>query len=993
MTSSSTHVIDFLEGLPPFQLLERDRLQYWANQGQLVRYRLGQPMLQQENLPYQVMFIQSGQARLLGSDPVNLQPITLQTLKVGDGLGWAGLIRGVPCEQAIASMVTICWSLPAQNFLDLLGEELAIADYFYRQISPAEVFAILSTEISQAAKLNGELRTRLQQAMATAKVAYLNPQHPPQLDPQYRWYVTGGGHLSDFPMGTVLSTAEATPQGDSQHPTRLLGLPQNVVFGNTTPPESAELTTDLWEDADAITDAPPLPPPADFVHPFVQTAKTGTPNYPFIKGKGDTQAPIACIQMICAYFQVPFRRDVMERIFQEQQERQQKVSLNLCGAVAELVGLKAQLVNIPNAILGRLPTPVLTQWCDHWVVIYDVSPQGVTIADPERGLKTLPITNFTANWEDPTTVLLLERTEQTPQKKFGLSWFIPSLKKYRWILIQVFIASFFVQIFGLVNPLMIQVIIDSVIVQNSVDTLQVLGIFLIIIAIGEAVLGSLRTYLFVDTTNRIDMTLGSQIIDHLLRLPLRYFEKRPVGELSSRVNELEKIRQFLTGTALTVVLDAVFSVIYIGVMLFYSITLTIVALITIPLFVLLTIAISPIVRRQLRIKAERNAKTQSYLVEVLSGIQTVKAQNIELQSRWQWQEHYARYVSAGFNNVVTSTAAGSVSNFLSKFSALLVLWVGTYFVLQGDLSLGQLIAFRIISSYVTTPVLRLAQLWQNFQETALSLERLSDILDTPQEADIADRGNIPLPLIKGHIQYENVSFRFGASGPLQLANINLEVVPGSFVGIVGLSGSGKSTLTKLLSRLYQPNAGRILLDRYDISKVELYSLRRQIGIVPQDSLLFDGSIQDNIALTQPDATSDEIIAAAEVAAAHDFIMGLGNGYNSTVGERGSALSGGQRQRIAIARTVLQNPRLLILDEATSALDYETERQVCLNLQTHFCDRTVLFITHRLTSIRNADVIMMMDQGAIVERGTHEELMALQGRYFCLYHQQDSQIDR
>jgi subfamily B ATP-binding cassette protein HlyB/CyaB len=584
-------------------------------------------------------------------------------------------------------------------------------------------------------------------------------------------------------------------------------------------------------------------------------------------------------------------------------------------------------------------------------------------------------------------VLLLETTAETPQQRFGLSWFLPALRRYRWVLLEVLLASFFVQLFGLANPLMVQVIIDKVIVQNSIDTLQVLGIFLVIVAVFEAILSALRTYLFVDTTNRIDMALGSEIIDHLLRLPLRYFDRRPVGELASRVNELENIRQFLTGTALTVVLDAVFSVVYIIVMLLYSWQLTLLSLLTVPLFVLLTVLVSPIVRRQLRIKAERNAQTQSYLVEALSGIQTVKAQNIELRTRWQWQERYARYVSAGFNTVLTSTTAGSASNFLNKVSALIVLWAGAYFVLQGDLSLGQLIAFRIISGYVTAPLLRLAQLWQNFQETALSLERLSDILDHPREAEDQSRDQISMPDIQGRVSFENVSFRFAPTGPLQLANVNLDFPAGEFVGIVGQSGSGKSTLMKLLPRLYDVNSGRIRIDNYDISKVELYSLRQQVGIVPQDSLLFEGTVLENIALTRPEADTEDIIAAAKVACAHEFIMDLPLGYESRVGERGSSLSGGQRQRLAIARTVLHNPNLLILDEATSALDYDTERQVCQNLKIWAQGRTVFFITHRLSTIQDADQILVMDRGAAVEQGTHADLMALNGRYATLYQQQ------
>ena len=361
-----------------------------------------------------------------------------------------------------------------------------------------------------------------------------------------------------------------------------------------------------------------------------------------------------------------------------------------------------------------------------------------------------------------------------------------------------------------------------------------------------------------------------------------------------------------------------------------------------------------------------------------------------MRSRWQWQERYARYVAEGFQTVMTSTLAGSFSHFFNQLSGLLVLWVGAALVLDGKLTLGQLIAFRIISSYVTSPILRLTQLWQNFQETGLSLERLADIVDTPQEAEL-DRQNIPMPLIKGTVTYENLAFRFNPHGALQLYNVNLEFPAGTFVALVGESGAGKSTITKLLARLYEPESGRILIDGYDINKVELYSLRRQIGMVPQETLLFDGTVQENIALTNPDATVEEIVSAAKTAAAHEFIMTLPNGYNTRVGERGASLSGGQRQRVAIARSVLQRPQILILDEATSALDYNTERQVCLNLKEAFKDHTVFFITHRLASIKSADIIVMMDKGTVAEEGTHEELMAKKGLYYTLYKQQDSQI--
>ena len=693
--------------------------------------------------------------------------------------------------------------------------------------------------------------------------------------------------------------------------------------------------------------------------------------------------------MLSQHLNIPFQKEVVRRVLDNEIDRTQTVSLQLCGGVAELMGLNAQLVEVPASALSRLQAPALIRLSDSLAVVYEINSRHVVLAVPETGVRQQKLADFIAAWGQSGQVLLLQPTKETPQQRFGLRWFLPSLQRHRKVLLEVLLASFFVQLFSLANPLMLQVIIDKVLVQNSIDTLHVLGIFLLVIAVFEAVLTSLRTYLFAETTNRIDMALGAEIIDHLLRLPLRYFDRRPVGELSTRVNELENIRQFLTGTALTVVLDAIFSVLYIVVMAIYSWVLTLVALATIPLFILLTLVVSPIVRQQLRTKAERNAQTQSLLVEVLSGIQTVKAQNIELRSRWQWQERYARYVSASFKTVLTFTAASSTSNFLYQLSGLLVLWVGAYLVLKGQLTLGQLIAFRIIAGYVASPLLRLVQLWQNFQETGLSLERLSDIVNTPQEADVADRQNLPMPTIRGSVTYENCSFRFASSGAMQLDNINLELPAGSFVGIVGTSGSGKSTLMKQLPRLYELTSGRILIDGYDISKVELYSLRSQIGIVPQDTLLFDGTVRENIALIYPDATSEEVMEAAKLAVAHDFIMTLPNGYNSRVGERGAALSAGQRQRIAIARTILQNPQLLILDEATSALDYDTERQVCLNLTAAFKGRTIFFITHRLPTIQRADEIVVMDQGTVAEQGTHAELMSLCGRYYCLYQQQNA----
>lgn len=1002
MVYTTTAVREFLANTPPFSELPEETINYLSQKVEPLRYSIGGVILKKDEMASQVAIISEGEVRLLGRDPRNQKLITVEMLKPGAVLGSINLARGIAAETAIASSDDgiVCLTLKNRDFLELVEQYQVLKQAFREKCTILEIFELLGYQLDKTAKGQGDLEELAAELLPSSQIYTLYPgeikaqDHPQLTNPDWIWLLSNATQELDLPPGSILDITELEKISLNQ-PLRLVGVPLNqwekvqskavspVVKTLILETETSEVEVEEVLTNDIPVTVNPLRPETPR-----EEQTTTDKEYPYVKGKSPEDAGIACFHMLSKYYGMPFRKDVIERIVKDNLEQHGSISLDLCGAISELMGLNAQLLQMPKEAVTKINPPAIVKWQGGLTIIYEISDRNVVLGVPEIGVLRRNVDDFLNSWEEPYQVLLLKKTKETPQEKFGLNWFLPYIQKYRRVLIEVFVSSFFVQLFALANPLMIQVIIDKVIVQNSPDTLQVLGILLLVLAVFEAILSTLRTYLFVDTTNRIDMSLGSEIIDHLLRLPLKYFERRPVGEISTRINELENIRQFLTGTALTVVLDAVFSVIYVIVMFIYSPLLSFVSLGIIPLFVALTWFFSPIIRKQIREKAERNAKTQSHLVEVMTGIQTVKAQNIELRSRWQWQENYARYVDTGFRTVITSTLAGSASNFLNKLSALLVLWVGAYLVLQGKLSLGQLIAFRIISGYVTSPILRLTQLWQNFQETALSLERLSDIVDYPQEAE-EDRDNIPMPLIVGEVEYRDVCFRFKQHGPLQLRNVDLKIPPQTFVGVVGESGAGKSTLTKLLARLYEPEAGQILIDGYEINKVELYSLRRQIGMVPQETLLFDGTIRDNIALTNPDATFEEVIEAAKIAVAHDFIMSLPNGYNTRVGERGASLSGGQRQRIAIARSVLQKPRLLILDEATSALDYTTERKVCNNLIKVFKDRTVFFITHRLSTIQNADLIVLMSEGKITEKGSHQQLMAMEGLYYTLY-QKDRQ---
>ncbi|MHC5764837.1 MAG: peptidase domain-containing ABC transporter [Nostoc sp.] len=979
MTNTTVDIQEYIADLFPFNYLPPNVLENLLNKVQYCRYRIGQVIVTKEAMPNWISIIYQGQARLLTYNSQGQNPATLKLISQGEVLGWVSHVRGIACETAIASTEVIAINLPIAGFLTLLKQEEAFVHALQNEITLLEVHELLTEELSRRADGSKNLVKFAQAATEVAIIQTIPARKVfrQQLDSEFLWLVSSNFD-ADFPVGSRLELDELNPKLKFNTNMRLVGLPKSIFRENlASPTPKTLLPAEIPYASEIVTEAP--------------AAKGKQKKFPYIKGRGPLDASLACFQMLSQYFNISWRRDTLQRVLSKQHEQKGVISLQFCAAAAELMGLTTQMVKVPATAVGRLQLPVMISWQDSFAIIYKNSDRELFIAVPEMGLLRYKLRDFAENWGAEGEVLLLQTTKNTPKARFSLSWFVPSLRRYRKVLIEVLIASIVIQLFGLVNPLATQVIIDKVLVGNSPDTLEVFGIFLLVVAVIEAILTSIRTHLFTDTTNRIDLALGSEVINHLLRLPLSYFERRPVGELATRIHELENIRSFLTGTALTVVMDAVFSVVYIVVMAIYSPVLTLVALATVPLFGLLNLMVSPVMRRQLQEKAECNAETQSYLVEVMGGMQTVKAQNLEMRSRWQWQERYARYISAGFKTVSTQTTAGSVSSFLNKFSSMLVLWVGAFLVLNQHLTLGQLIAFRILAGYVTSPLLRLMQLWQNFQETALSLQRLADILDTPQEVEIGNCQNILMPSVQGSVRFENLSFSFSEHGPMQLCNINLDFPAGSFVGIVGQSGSGKSTLLKLLPRLYEPKSGKILIDGYDISKVELYSLRRQIGMVLQDTLLFDGTIRENIALGYPDASDEEIINAAKVAYAHDFIMSLPSGYNTRVGERGSGLSGGQRQRVAIARTVLQNPQLLILDEATSALDYNAEAQVCRNLASAFRDKTVFFITHRLSTIRNADVILMMDRGAVVEQGTHEELMALKGYYYCLYQQQEAKV--
>jgi ATP-binding cassette, subfamily B, bacterial HlyB/CyaB len=663
-------------------------------------------------------------------------------------------------------------------------------------------------------------------------------------------------------------------------------------------------------------------------------------------------------------------------------------------AAAKVLGLKTKRITTAVARLGLTPLPALAILTGQTattrvVVLAHCDGQRVLIQDPgASGPPTIEsIDAFAAQWTGEL-ILIASRASLAGQlARFDFSWFIPSLVKYRKLFGEVLLVSLFLQLFALVSPLFFQVVMDKVLVHRGVTTLDVLVIGLVVVVVFESLLSGLRSYIFSHTTSRIDVELGARLFRHLVNLPLAYFQARRVGDSVARVRELENIRSFLTGNTLTVVLDFFFSVIFVAVMFFYSVPLTLIVLVSLPLYFGLSLMVVPILRGRLNEKFARGAENQSMLVETVTGIQTVKAGALEPSFSRRWDNQLASYVAASFRTQTLASWAHEAVGLIGKLVNAATLWYGAHLVMDNQLTVGQFVAFNMFAQRVAQPIMRMAQLWTDFQQTGISMARLGDILNTRTE--VLPTAAAQLATVKGRISLDNVSFSYRPEAAPVLNGLSLEIKPGEVIGIVGRSGSGKSTLTKLVQRLYVPQQGRLMVDGIDISLIDAAQLRRQVGVVLQENLLFNRSVRENIAIADPAAPIEAVIRVAQLAGAHEFISELPEGYDTVVGEQGSSLSGGQRQRVAIARALFTTPRVLIFDEATSALDYESEAIIQRNMALISQGRTVLVIAHRLSAVRHSHRIIVMDKGRIVETGSHEALVVRpQGLYAHLWRMQD-----
>lgn len=652
---------------------------------------------------------------------------------------------------------------------------------------------------------------------------------------------------------------------------------------------------------------------------------------------------------------------------------------------ARHLGLKARLVSRAASRLHLLALPALVWREDgQHFILARIEGEQFLIQDLATGKALhLSAAEFAARYSGKLILVASRASVLGSLAKFDFTWFIPAVIKYRRIFLEVLAVSVVIQLFALITPLFFQVVMDKVLVHRGFSTLDVITVAFIVVTLFEVTLSGLRTYIFAHTTSRIDVELGARLYRHLLQLPIAYFEQRRVGDTVARVRELEQIRNFLTGQALTSVLDLLFSFIFIAVMWFYSGWLTLIVVISLPLYAAWSAFITPVLRARLNDKFARYADNQSFLVESVTALGTIKSMAVEPQMTRRWDKQMASYVHTSFRVTKLATIGQQGIQLIQKSVTIATLYFGAKLVIEGKLTVGQLIAFNMLAGQVAAPVIRLAQLWQDFQQVGISVARLGDILNTPTENPSS---RLNLPEIRGDIAFDHVHFRYRPDAQLVLPDLSLSIRAGEVIGIVGRSGSGKSTLTKLVQRLYVPEQGRVLIDGNDLALADPAWLRRQVGVVLQENVLMNASVRDNIALSDPGMPLENVMQAARLAGAHDFIMELREGYDTIVGEQGAGLSGGQRQRIAIARALVNNPRILILDEATSALDYESERAIMENMDAICQNRTVLIIAHRLSTVRRAHRIIAMDKGQIIEEGSHEELLRRKDGYYRYLYQ-------
>ena len=986
-----SNIRNLLENSSLLSGVSSDAISALCRRAELVELPVGKPFQRSGQLAPGPALVLQGRLRRIYQQPGS-SPLSLGSIEANDWVGWASVIRGEPDLTLIASQVTILALVPFSDAIEALRADQSLQQALATPLYE-ETAVLLLQELERQGRSVAEPRQLIEELFLHWSLA------DPGADPSQGAIelFSGPRPASAMPIGAFLDQKSRIdlPLHVNQLPIRILSLPEA---------ELAQALGDFYQ-ADNNPNALALRPeqrPVLFEQPGAEAAET----FGFHRPKAEAAAfatgassrieqALACISHLAASKKLAYSAELVRSNLEDVERRLGALKLAQLGLQLEAMGFDTRPMRTRPWDLTRLEPPALIDLDGAFVMLLVAAGgSGVLVGDPRVGLQRWSVKQLEERLPNGVELLIIRegRAGRMQEEAFGLGWFLPAFLRYPGLLSMTLITAFVSQLLSAAFPLGVLAVIDQVIGRNNISLLAPLTAVLVVAAIAAGITSAMRALVSADLSDRVDVRLGSTVVEHLMRLPLPYFEQRQVGGILFNVNQLYEIRKFIVDQLLGVGLDVIFAILFLAVLLAISPTLTLVVVGVAPILMLINIIASPVLIRLIKQSNGFASSASAYLYEVVSGIRTVKSQNFEVEARWQWLERYRKYTSSRFRLSQLASLIGETARLVSNLADVLLISLGAMLIIANKLTLGALFAVKILSSQVVGPLLRLSSLWQGIQEMRIAIACLSDVMLAIPEVGEEDLQALPIPTIKGLIRFEEVSFRYGQRGPLILDQVDLVVQPGQFVGLVGLSGSGKSTLVQMIDRLYRPKSGRISIDGYDIEKLQIAGLRRRIGYVPQDSLLFEGTVLDNIRLNSPDASIEAVMEAARTAAAHEFILNLDNGYATRLGEKGAGLSGGQKQRVCLARTVLQNPSLLILDEATSALDAETERIVCRNLATQFDGITVLFITHRLTTLRNADRILFMNKGRICEDGSHNELIEQKGSYATLYKQQVQEGD-
>jgi HlyB family type I secretion system ABC transporter len=951
-----------------------------AAEASIQQLSVGQPFQRAGQLPPGAALLLEGRLRRLQLKPGET-PLSLGLASPGSWLGWSSLWRGEPELGLVASQPSTLLVVPALPALRLLQQEPELRQAVAGRPCLEELASLM--EVWWRAQGQRPTQPKQQLELLLAEALLLGPED--RLPPGHLLLYSGPRQPDGLLPGDQLqSDSEGWRQPVNQLPPRVVAIPEAALNASASPPTAPAAMVPVAAVASLGASDP-------IELGFVDSR-------PRPEGSSGETNPAAdrveqayfCIQQLCQARELVVSGDQLMRNLRDVEERLGALKLPQVGLQLEALGFDTRPLRARAWELARLEPPAVLDLEGQFVLLLVAGRgSGVLISDPRRGPVRLGLAQLEQRCPDGLDVLVVRegRAGRDDVEKVGLGWFGSAFARYPGMVTMVLLTGFISQVLDLVLPLSFMVVLDAVVARNNPSLLAPILVLLVVATLVNGVIGSLRALVTADLSDRVDVRMGSSVVEHLLRLPLPYFESRQVGAILYNVNQLYAIRRFVVEQVLGAGLDLALGLLVFVVLFLISPTLTLITMAVVPLLIGLNFFGAPLIERNLQISNRSLAAANSFLVELLSGMRTVKSQNFEVEARWRWLDRYRRYTNSRFRLTRLSALLGQAGRTIGGLADVVLIGVGAGLMLTNQLSIGGFFAIRILSNRIVSSFVRLGGLWQGVQELRLSLAALSQVMETLPEAGSSDQQQPPLPPLRGDLHFERVSFRYGPRTPYLLDGLELRIQAGQFVGIVGLSGSGKSTLVQLIDRLYLPQKGTVLLDGNDVEKVQLASLRAQVGYVPQDGLLFEGTVLENLRLNSPDADLEAVIAATTVAAAHDFIRALPNGYATRLGERGAGVSGGQRQRLCLARMVLQNPSLMILDEATSALDAETERQVFANLRQRFRGRTVLFITHRLTTLGDADRILFMESGRIVEDGRHGELIRLGGSYATLYYQQ------